>query len=549
MMNGIEKICSLTVILLLVFFAGNSQLPGKQPQLVKKQGATQLYVEGKPFLILGGETGNSSASDTAYMQPYWSKLQGMHLNTVLAPVYWELMEPEEGKFDFALVDSLLVNARLHNLKLVLLWFGTWKNSMSCYVPTWMKKDPVRFARTLDKNGRSQEIISCFSKPALDSDKKAFTALMKYLRGKDATEHTVLMVQVENEIGMLPTAREISKTADRYFNDAVPAELINWLKKNKDSLEPRLYERWKQSSFATQGSWVKVFGDGLATDEIFQAWHYAKYTNAVTGAGKVAYNIPMYVNAALNRPHVKPGDYPSAGPLPQVLDVWKAAAPAIDIFAPDFYNPDTKYWCDLYATKGNPLFVPEMRLEPSCAQKVFYIIGHYNAIGFSPFSIEDAAGLSATGLQKSYAVLDQLSPLINGNAYLLMDGVLLDKANPVQQTQMGGYRLNVSHDNTLGWTPASKDSSWSMGAALIMQTGKDDFMVAGTGVVITFSCTDSTQVPNILTADELQYENGKQIKGRRMNGDQDHQGRHIRIPDGQWGIQKVSMYQSPARIND
>jgi beta-galactosidase GanA len=546
---SIQKAVLLTVLLLGGSITFYSQVLNNLPQLVKKDGTTQLYVEGRPFLILGGETGNSSASDMAYMRPYWSKLQAMNLNTLLAPVYWELMEPEEGKFDFSLVDSLLSNARRHNLKLVLLWFGTWKNSMSCYVPLWMKKDPARFNRTQDKNGRSQEIISCFSKPALEADKKAFTALMKYLRDKDDKNHTVVMVQVENEIGMLPTAREISKTASAYFNDDVPAALISWLKKNKDSLEPPLYERWKQTGFATLGSWTKIFGEGLATDEIFQAWHYARYANAVALAGKSAYNIPMYVNAALNRPNVKPGDYPSAGPLPHVLDIWKAAAPAIDIFSPDFYTPDTKYWCDLYAKKGNPLFVPEMRLEPSCAQKVFYIMGHYKAIGFSPFSIEDAAGLPETGLQKSYEVLQQLSHVITAHTYLVMDGALLDKANPVQQIQMGGYQLKISHDNTLGWTAASRDSSWSMGGVLIIQTGKDDFIVAGTGIVITFSCTDNSRVANIASADEVQYENGKEIKSRRMNGDQDHQGRHIRIPDGQGGIQKVSMYQSPAKIND
>jgi beta-galactosidase GanA len=529
-------------------YANGQTLPGA-PQLVKKNAAVQLVVDSKPFLILGGETGNSSASDMAYMRPYWSKLRAMHLNTLLVPVYWELFEPEEGKFDLSLVDSLLSNARAQQLKLVLLWFGTWKNSMSCYIPGWMKKDPARFQRTLDKNGKSQEIISCFSKPSLEADKKAFTVLMKYLRGKDDKHHTVLMVQVENEIGMLPTAREISTTADDYFKEDVPAALISWLKKNKDSLHPVLYERWKQNGFATQGSWTKIFGEGLATDEIFQAWYYAKYAGAVAAAGKTFYNIPIYVNAALNRPGVQPGDYPSAGPLPQVLDIWRAAAPAIDFFSPDFYNPDTKYWCDLYSKKDNPLFVPEMRLEPSCAAKVFYIIGHYKALGFSPFSIEDAAGASAVSLQKSYDVLAQLSHIITGNNYQLMDGALLDKANPVQQLQMGDYQLTVKHDNTLGWTPASRDSTWTMAGTLILQTGKDDFIIAGTGVVITFSSKDSSRVANILSADELQYENTKEIKGRRMNGDQDHQGRHIRIPDGQWGIQKLTMYRSPAQINN
>jgi len=524
----------------------NGQAVTSLPRLVKKNTTTQLYVDEKPFLILGGETGNSSASSMDYMRPYWSKFQSMHLNTVLAPVYWELMEPEEGRFDFSLTDSLLSNASAHRLKLVLLWFGTWKNSMSCYTPLWIKKNTAKFTRTQDKNNRSMEIISAFSTTALEADKKAFAALMRHLKETDL-QHTVIMVQVENEIGMLSTAREISATANTYFNAQVPAELIAWLLKNKNNLSPELYEKWKQQQFVTKGNWAQLFGEGLATEEIFQAWYYAKFANSVAAAGKTVYPVPMYVNAALNRPGVKPGDYPSAGPLPQVMDMWRAAAPAIDIFSPDFYNPDTKYWCDLYTRNGNPLFIPEMRLEPSCAAKVFYVIGHYGAIGFSPFSIEDAAGLSETSLSKSYAVLQQLSPFILNQRFSAMEGILSDKVNRTDTIQMNDYVLTVSHDYTLGWSPLAKDSIWPVSGCTIIQTGKDDFMVAGTGIVITFASAAKQMVANIASADEVRYENGVEIKGRRMNGDQDHQGRHIRIPVGEWGIQKVSVYQSPAAI--
>ena len=543
-MKGYPAILFLFAIHFVLIVAAQEK---SLPHISKQGSVAQLIVDDKPFLVLGGETGNSSASDMHYMETKWSALQAIHLNTLITPVYWELMEPAEGKFDFSLVDSLLTNARAHQLKLVVLWFGTWKNSMSCYVPPWVKKDPVRFARTADKNGRSQEIISAFSKPALEADKKAFAALMKYLREKDS-QHTVIMVQVENEIGMLPTAREISATADKYFAAAVPEELMNWLKKNKDSLAPPLYERWKQNGFLDKGSWTRIFGEGLATDEIFQAWYYARYANSVALSGKAVYNIPMYVNAALNRPNVKPGDYPSAGPLPQVIDIWKAAAPAIDILSPDFYNPDTKYWCDLYTRKDNPLFIPEIRLEPSCAAKVFFVTGHYKALGFSPFSIEDATGTAESGLQKSYDVLQQISPVMLNTKWLAMDGVLFDKENKTQTIQMNDYSITLSHDNILGWTNASKDSVWQMAGAIIIQTGKNDFLVAGTGVVITFKSVDADKVTNIERADEVHFENGVEIKGRRMNGDQDHQGRHVRIPAGEWGIQKLSLYQSPEQVH-
>ena len=174
------------------------------PHLVSRGTAKQLIVHDNPFLVLGGELGNSSASSLDYMRPVWEKLTTMHLNTVLIPVYWELMEPEEGKFDFALIDSLLNSSRDHHLKVVLLWFGLWKNNMSCYAPSWVKTNQSRFPRAQDQSGKGLEILSAFSKNNLDVDIKAFTALMKHIRATDKS-HTVIMMQVENEIGMLTEA--------------------------------------------------------------------------------------------------------------------------------------------------------------------------------------------------------------------------------------------------------------------------------------------------------------------------------------------------------
>ena len=143
------------------------------PHLVKTNGVTQLYVGGKPFLILGGELGNSSASDMNYLRPYWPKLKSMHLNTVLAPVYWELLEPAEGQFDFTLVDSLIAGARQRDLKLVLLWFGSWKNSMSCYAPEWIKLNQQKYERAKDSRGKGLEILSAFNKVNLDAGCESF----------------------------------------------------------------------------------------------------------------------------------------------------------------------------------------------------------------------------------------------------------------------------------------------------------------------------------------------------------------------------------------
>ena len=179
-----------------MFSAGATQQP-PIPHLRKQGTATQLVVGGKPFLVLGGELGNSTSSSLEYMAPIWQKLVSLNLNTVLAPVYWELTEPDEGSFDFSLVDGLLLEARKHQLRLVLLWFGSWKNSMSCYAPSWVKTNQKRFPRSQDKRGLGMEILSPFSQENAEADARAFAALMSHLRQVDGRDNTVIMVQVEN----------------------------------------------------------------------------------------------------------------------------------------------------------------------------------------------------------------------------------------------------------------------------------------------------------------------------------------------------------------
>ena len=504
----------------------------------------QLVVNEKPFLVLGGELGNSSASDMNYMRPIWPKLTAMHLNTVLAPVYWELLEPQEGVYDFTLVDSMIAAARANQLKLVLLWFGTWKNSMSCYVPAWVKKDTRRFPRAQDKQGRGQEILTPFSNNNLAADVKAFSALMQHIKETDSRSSTVIMIQVENEIGMLPEARDHGPAANDAFARNVPPALMSYLQQHKTSLAPSLVQAWQSNGLKTIGTWEAVFGKGLATDEIFIAWHFAQFANSVTEAAKKIYPLPMFVNAALNRPGVKPGDYPSGGPLPHLIDVWKAGAPAIDFLSPDFYNPDFKQWNDLYTRADNPLFIPEIRFEPSVAAKVFYAIGHYQAIGFAPFSIESTDHAAEEPVGLSYAVLAQLSSLVSAaQGKGVMEGFLLDKTKASDTVKLGGYTFVIKHDYTLGWSPGAKEAQWPQAGGLIIQTGPDEFTVAGTGIVLTFFSDQPDQpIAGILSIDEGSYINGQWIPVRRMNGDQSHQGRHLRIPVGETGIQKLQLYR-------
>ena len=530
-------------LFLSILFTGICHAQGDplNPYLRKTENLTRLVVSSRPFIILGGELGNSSASSTQYMSPIWSRMNKMNLNTVIAPVYWELLEPQEGKFDFTLVDDLIDSASKHNLKLVLLWFGTWKNSMSCYVPAWMKTNQQRFPRTQNSKGKTEEIITPFGKNALAADKKAFVQLMQHISQKDSGHQTVVMVQVENEIGMLPEARDYSPPANEAFQQPVPKKLIQYLNENKTRLLPEIKERWEQNGSKSSGNWEQVFGKSLATDEIFMAWYFGQFVEEIAKAGKEVYNIPMYVNAALNRPGRKPGEYPSAGPLPHVMDIWKAAAPSIDFLSPDFYNPDFKHWNDLYARLDNPLFIPEHRFENGVDAKAFYAIGHYHALGFSPFSIESIVKPDEEPLGKAYNIIEQLSSVINSSAVQSMEGVLLSKQDDTTKISMGDYEFTIAHDNKLGWTPQSKDSTWPLTGAIIVSIGKDEFYVGGTGIVITFKPLAANMQAGILQIDEGEFVNGKWVPQRRMNGDQDHQGRHLRIPINEYSIQRVKLY--------
>ena len=177
------------------------------PHLEKHGTASQLIVDGKPFLMLGGELYNSSSSSLDYMQPVWPHLAAMPLNTVLTPLSWELIEPKEGQFDFSLVDGLIQGARRSNLHIVFLWLASWKNGMSSYAPLWVKQDTQRFPRVIEKDGNPVEILSPLGKESMEADSRAFAAVMRHLREFDGEAHTVLMIQMENEVGVLGDSRD------------------------------------------------------------------------------------------------------------------------------------------------------------------------------------------------------------------------------------------------------------------------------------------------------------------------------------------------------
>jgi hypothetical protein len=512
---------------------------------LKKQGtATQLIVDDTPYIILGGEFGNSSFTSMEYMEPVWPKLKALNVNTVLAPVYWELIEPEEGKFDFKLYDQLFEEARKNDLRIIILWFASWKNSMSSHAPGWVKKDQDRFPRIKDDSGKSHEILTPFSEENLMADLRAYRALMQHIKEFDKNTHRIIMVQTENEIGMLPVARDYSDPANKKFEEAVPAEFIDYLKKNRDSLVPEFKEKWAANGYKESGNWEEIFGKSVSADEIFMAWYYAKFTDRIIKAGKEIYPLPMYVNAALNRPGRKPGEgYPSAGPLPHIMDVWKAGGPDIDFLAPDIYFPDIEHWCDLYTRQNNPLLIPEAGSDASAPAKVFFTIGHYESLGYSPFSIESIENPENNDLGRAYDLVGQIWPLFAANQGMgKINGVLLDRQKPETILTFGDYEFTIKHSYTLGYERESRNESWVPGGALIIQTGENEFYMAGAGIVITFKNLKNPHLNvGILKTEEGRFENSQWKVIRHLNGDQIHQGRHVRIFRRDMSIVRFELY--------
>lgn len=509
----------------------------ENPHLRQQGSAQQLIVDDEPFLIIGGELHNSSASSTEYMNPIWERLTAMNFNTALASVYWELVEPEEGNFDFQLVDDLIEGARRHGLRLVILWFGSWKNGMSSYPPLWVKRDVERFPRVKIMNGQTAEILSPLGATSLQADAEAFAALMTHIREFDQEDNTVIMMQVENEVGVMGDSRDRSEVANQAFSSEVPAQLIAHIKEHKEDLSPELKEAWEAMGCPEEGSWEGLFGPGSQTDLFFMAWHYACYVERVTAAGKKEYDIPMYTNAWLGRPPQEPGVYPSGGPLPAVMDFWMAAAPSVDFLSPDIYAEEFAEWCEGFGHRGNPLFIPEMRGTGAGPRNVFYALGQHDAIGVSPFAVDSIRDPADSDLAKSYDVLQQLAPLILAHqGKNEMTAVLLDEENDEIVRDLGDYELTVSLDTVFGYRA-------KLGFGLVIQESADSFIGAGSGFRVEFRPkTEGSSLAGIGSVDEGVFDKGNWVPGRRLNGDENDQGRTWRFGPDKIRIERCVVYQ-------
>jgi hypothetical protein len=526
------RVCRAGVLLLLLgtFACGlllRAQTVKPIPVLVEKDGRFALMVDGKPYLILGMQANNSSAWP-AYLGKVWPAAETLHANTVELPVYWEQIEPTQGTFDFSILDLILQQAREHRVRLVLLWFGTWKNGSSHYTPEWIKQNQEKYPFLRNENGETVDSPSPFSKAFLEADIAAFRALMRHLKEVDANR-TVLMVQPENEPGVWGGVRDFGAEAQKAFAGKVPEKLVKGL--------------GKQS-----GTWSEVFGDDA--DETFEAWYTAAYIEQVAAAGKAEYALPMYVNAALRDPF-KPGkapSYESGAPTDNNITLWKIAAPSIDLVSPDIYMAEyAKYIkvLELYGRKDNALFVPETGNSPEYARFVFAAIGH-GAIGWSPFGLDltrysnlgaGPEAIEADALKPVARQYELLEPIADRIAQANFNGKVVglseDPENHTQRAALGRWEIVASYGMpSFGNWMQPKGNSPLGGGVVVVELGQDEYLVAGHHARVDFTPTfDAGKKRLWLKVEEGSYDSAGNWKLARIwNGDQTDYGLNLKADE-------------------
>jgi beta-galactosidase GanA len=513
-LKGVARVILLSGLCMAVTPAQADDNP--LPHLVTQDGRHALIVDGAPFLILGAQCHNSSGWP-AMLPKVWPAIDYLHANTLEIPVYWEQFEPEPGKFDTSVIDTIIKQAREHKVRLVFLWFGTWKNGSSHYEPLWMKSQPDKYPRIIGKSGRRVDSPSPLAPATLAADIHAFSALMRHLKSVDG-RHTVIMVQVENEPGSWYSVRDFSPAAEKLFNGPVPVELLKAMGTNAPA----------------GGNWSEVFGTDA--DEYFQAWSVAHYIGQVAAAGKAVYPLPMYVNVALRDP-LKPGPastYESGGATDNVLWIWKAAAPAIDLLAPDIYQGDsTRYLkvLELYSRPDNALFVPETRGNLEQSRMCFAALGR-GTIGWSPFGLDysiiadqpiGALRLTEESLDPIALNYKILGPIMREVARLNFEGKLQavaeDKGEVSQTLDFGNWTATVSYGvSPQGYGGIAHGNAKPVGRALVAKIGDNEFLVTGAFCRVDFKSASGGQ-RDFLRVEEGGYENGTWRRIRIWNGDE------------------------------
>lgn len=503
------------------------------PKIIKKNNGFFFMVDDAPFLLLAAETHNSAGTSNEYMLHVWKKLDELNSNTVLIPVPWELIEPREDYFDFSLVEKLVKDAREHNIKLVLLWFGSWKNGVSTYVPAWVKTDLIRFPRTENEYGIKSRTLSMFGSDILRAELKSLKKLIEYIKEIDEEKQTVLAVQIENEVGILDAARDFSIPATEEFGKDIPIELFEYIKETKNDFFMQAIKRMEN---AFDKSWPAVFGE--QADEVFMCWNYAGYINELAACVKASYALPVFTNVWLKESDQEnPGFYPCGGPIPEMIDVWKSAAPCLDLVAPDIYTVHFDQFASFYTRIDNPLFIAETRRDKWAVANLYTAVGRYNALCYSPFGAEsigedksfitqilhtDAADTNVSSemikeyLSQSYKLLGNMMPVIlECYGTDKMTGFSQDIGNMSKHIQLGKYQILIEF-----YHPINDGNEFIPGAGIIIERNSGELIFIGYGYRAYLKTTATGKQLDFLSLEKGYFdENADWVKYMDLNGDE------------------------------
>lgn len=513
------------------------------PQIKRFNGGYMFFVEGRPYIMLAAEVHNSAASSPEYMKIVWERVKQLNCNTLLVPVYWNMIEKQENEFDFTMVKRLIIEARTNRVKLVLLWFGSWKNSLSTYAPNWVKLDLARFPRVESEAGMKTKILSMFKSDILSVEINAFKTFMKFIKDFDEKEQTVLAIQLENEVGILGLPRDFKNEVNEAYKRYVNEDLIENMK-SKGAIN---------LISADNGNWEEVFRDNAA--EAFMCANYASYMDKLARAGKEIYRLPLFTNVWLKGEGEEAGTYPSGGPEPEMIEIWKAVAPNLDFLAPDIYAFEFEKTAALYSREDNPLFIPETRRDKWAIPNLYVAIGKYNTLCYSPFGAESIGedksfitGILHTDindknvsseavkdyLSKSYRLFNHMIPIITKSYGTdKMTGFSQKVGESEYKCHIGKYALKVEFYHKI-----DDNNEFIPGAGMVIQIAADELLFIGYGYRVELESLNEGKQVDFLSLEKGIYDENCNWKAYMdLNGDE----QYIRLEE-EPSIIKASFYE-------
>jgi hypothetical protein len=460
-------------------------------------GRKAFFVDGKPFIILGLQWDCDGCYTPEDMDPFFEHGEKMGLNTASLLLYWKEIEPVKGEYRFEMLDHRIEMARKHNMKIVLVWFGSYKNGNLTYAPDYIRFDHKTYTKVIDKHGKVHTNFCCpTARETHRRDELALIEVFKHLKEVDSETHTVILFQMENETGIFGTDRCYCGSCN---------------------------EEYKKNDYEKEY--------GVRAGEYFTAQCIAEYCDSLTKTVKDIYPLPVYMNAWLNKVHANERagfDYPNGGPVPDVLEMYFKTIKYIDCIAPDIYQfsrRDFEYFCKAYSIHNNPLFIPECAtgMGTRTARNIFYAIGDYAAFGYDPWAINRCCpGFMTTPLvttvdgrwsdeayelHKSYKVInDAMEPIVMAQNTPNIKTIVQEEGENGILLKFGDIDAEVTYEH-----PANT------ARGLVIRRSKDEFIVIGGGFHIRFSREGGKKV-SIATVESGKFEGEKWVSSHVLSSE-------------------------------